>query len=58
LEANSKVRNTTPIKLIKKAIRHYLTLQPDDPIPDYSTPNQLDLFEEALAEYGDKESKK
>ncbi len=53
LEANSKARKTTPIKLIKKSIGHYLTLQPEDPAPNYATPNQLDLFEEDVNDEGE-----
>ncbi len=44
LEAYCSVRHTTPLKLIKRSIQHFLTLNPDDPPPDYTTANQLDLF--------------
>ena len=46
LDVYCKVRKTTPIKLIKRSIQHFLSLQPDDRPPDYVTANQLDLFEE------------
>jgi len=55
LDLNSKARHTTPLKLIKKSIRHYLSLQSDDPAPDYVTANQLDLFEEENKEETDEE---
>lgn len=48
LEVYCKVRKTTPIKLIKKSIAHYLSLKPEDRPPDYVTANQLDLFEEDM----------
>jgi hypothetical protein len=44
LEAYCTVRRTTPIKLIKRSIQHFLSLKPEDPPPDYTTANQLDLF--------------
>ncbi len=44
LDAYCTVRRTTPIKLIKRSIQHFLTLKPEDPQPDYTTANQLDLF--------------
>lgn len=48
LDKYSKARNTTPLKLIKRAIDTYISL-PDDvpPPPAPSTHNQLDLFVEA-----------
>ena len=46
LERNCKARNTTPTKLIKKMIQAYLTLKLEDKPPDFTTPNQLDLFDE------------
>ncbi|OQX72986.1 MAG: hypothetical protein B6D64_14490 [Bacteroidetes bacterium 4484_276] len=48
LEANCKARKTTPLKLIKKSIQHYLSLKKEDRPPDYVTSNQLDLFDEEL----------
>jgi hypothetical protein len=54
LEVNCKVRKTTPIKLIKRSIQHFLSLQPDFRPPDYVTANQLDLFEEEVPEDEDK----
>lgn len=45
LEKNSRIRKTTPIKLIKRSIDHYLSLQAEEKPPDYVTPNQLELFE-------------
>ena len=50
LEKNSRVRRTTPIKLIKRSIDHFLSLQAEEKPPDYATPNQLDLFGEQDAE--------
>ncbi len=48
LDNYSKVRNTTPLKLIKKAIETFISLAQDMPPPtNYATENQLDLFEEA-----------
>jgi len=44
LDAYCTVRSTTPIKLIKRSIQHFLSLNPEDPPPDYTTANQLDLF--------------
>ncbi len=57
LEKNSKVRRTTPIKLIKKSIDHYLSLQAEEKPPNYATPNQLDLFEEDEEENQNKKGK-
>lgn len=45
LEKNSRIRKTTPIKLIKRSIDHYLSLQAEEKPPDYVTPNQLELFD-------------
>ncbi len=44
LDAYCTVRHTTTIKLIKRSIQHFLSLKPEDPPPDYTTANQLDLF--------------
>lgn len=48
LDKYSKARNTTPLKLIKRAIDVFISL-PDDvpPPPAPTTENQLDLFVEA-----------
>jgi len=48
LDKCSKARNTTPLKLIKRAIEHYISL-PNDvvPPPIPTNDNQLDLFVEA-----------
>ena len=48
LDKYSKARNTTPLKLIKRAIDTFISL-PDDvpPPPAPTTENQLDLFVEA-----------
>jgi hypothetical protein len=50
LDAYCTVRRTTPIKLVKRSIQHFLTLKPEDPPPDYTTANQLDLFWEEEGE--------
>ncbi|MFP4472020.1 MAG: hypothetical protein ACLFPE_15160 [Bacteroidales bacterium] len=50
LEKNCRVRRTTPIKLIKRSIDHFLSLQAEEKPPNYATPNQLDLFGEEEAE--------
>lgn len=56
LDAYCSVRRTTPIKLIKRSIAHFLTLKPEDPPPDYTTANQLDLFWEEEGEpYGEQD---
>ncbi len=49
LDKYCKARGLTRIKLIKKSIEHYLNLPDDQQVPQiYISPNQLDLFEEAL----------
>lgn len=46
LDKNCRIRSTTPIKLIKKSIDHYLSLQVEEkPVP-YHAPNQLNLFDD------------
>ncbi len=50
LDKYSKARNTTPLKLIKKSIETYTSLQEDITLPKNETiNNQLDLFIEAQA---------
>ncbi len=48
LDNYSKAKNTTPLKLIKKAIEIFISL-PDDVLPPQpiTIENQLDLFVEA-----------
>lgn len=49
LDKYCKARGLTQIKLIKKSIEHYLSLPDDQPEHRmFISPNQLDLFEEAL----------
>jgi len=57
LDVYCKVRRTTPIRLIKRSIAHFLTLQPEFRPPDYVTANQLDLFEEDSPEVERQEEK-
>lgn len=45
LDKNCKIRKTTPIKLIKKSIDHYLSLQVEEKPIQYHSPNQLNLFD-------------
>lgn len=58
LETHCKERNLTMIKLIKKSIHDYLTLQPHQPVEYEVSPNQLDLFENQTVEYLKKQHKK
>lgn len=46
LEIHCRMRQTTPIKLIKKSIDQYLTLTGDEKPISYVTMNQLSLFSE------------
>jgi hypothetical protein len=46
LDKNCKARSTTPIKLIKKSIDHYLSLRAEEKPIRYASPNQLNLFDE------------
>jgi hypothetical protein len=49
LDQHCKARGLTQIKLVKKAIEDYLSLPYEQPAPKmFISPNQLDLFEEAL----------
>lgn len=48
LDKYSRARNTTPLKLIKRAIETFTSLPNDVDPPKAPTPqNQLDLFREA-----------
>jgi hypothetical protein len=58
LETHCKERNLTMIKLIKKSIHDFLTLQPHQPVEYEVSPNQLDLFENQTVEYLKKQHKK
>jgi hypothetical protein len=50
LDKYSKARNTTPLKLIKRSIETFTSLQDDAPLPqELTSKNQLDLFIEAEA---------
>lgn len=50
LDKCSKAKNTTPLKLIKRSIEAYTSLQEDvTPHKDETINNQLDLFVEAQA---------
>jgi hypothetical protein len=57
LETHCKERNLTMIKLIKKSIHDFLTLQPHQPVEYEVSPNQLDLFENQTVEYLKKQSR-
>jgi hypothetical protein len=46
------------IKLIKKSIQDFLTLQTQDHVEYQVSPNQLDLFENQTVEYLKKQHKK
>ncbi len=49
LDKYCKARGLTRIKLIKKSIEHFLTLPDDQQAQQmFISPNQLDLFDEAL----------
>ena len=41
-----RARKTTPIKLIKRSIRTYIELYAENSPEEYSSPSQLDLFED------------
>jgi len=44
LDKNCQARRTTPVRLIKHSIDHYLSLMEEAKPPVYVTPNQLELF--------------
>lgn len=46
LEKNCKARKTTPIKLIKKSIDPFLSLEKKEKAPEINLGNQLELFGE------------
>ena len=58
LEIHCQERNLTMIKLIKKSIQDFLTLQTQDHVEYQVSPNQLDLFENQTVEYLKKQHKK
>ncbi len=58
LEIHCKERNLTMIKLIKKSINDFLSLQLHEHVEYQVSPNQLDLFENQTVEYLKKQNKK